>query len=157
PAFGAPYTPFLLIAGATFGVAAGLLGSAIAVVINLTLCYFLVRGRLRTTIVRLFHRFHYQIPDLGGPGKRPARFALMVKLAPAVPTSIKNYALAIAGVPFPIYLGVSLAVTGLYVVSLVVLGKSLLDHDWAAWVVPIAVLIAVPLALWSRRRRRRRA
>ena len=41
PAIGVPMTPLLLLAGATFGPGIGLLGSLLALALNLTLCYWI--------------------------------------------------------------------------------------------------------------------
>jgi uncharacterized membrane protein YdjX (TVP38/TMEM64 family) len=73
-----------------------------------------------------------------------------------VPAFVKHYGLGVAGVPFAVYFGVSMLMTGVYAVSLVLLGQSLLQHrgDRAAWL--LAVLAGAGLAAWWWRRQRRR-
>ena len=63
PAIGMPITPFLVLAGATFGVGPGLLGSALALGVNLTLCYAIARSALRPWLESLLRRFEYELPD----------------------------------------------------------------------------------------------
>ena len=47
PAIGIPVTPLFVLAGATFGVGPGLLGSGVALGLNLALCYAIARSALR--------------------------------------------------------------------------------------------------------------
>ncbi len=155
-AVGAPVTPFFVVAGATFGVGPGLLGSGLALAGSLTVSYWVARGWLRPWLVSMLRRFGQEFPDLAAPGRRRLRFALTVKLAPAIPAIVKNYALASAGVPFALYFGLSMLITGAYGAVLVLLGDSLLEHDLGR-ALPGAVLLAVvALGLWLVRRSRGR-
>jgi uncharacterized membrane protein YdjX (TVP38/TMEM64 family) len=151
---GAPITPLFILAGATFGVRMGLIGSGLALAASLVVTYWIAKG-LRPWIESLLRRFHRELPDFGKAGKSALRFTLMVKLAPGVPQFVKSYGLAVAGVPFPLYLGMSLLITGAYVAALVVLGESLLEHDLGRTVaVAAAFVLLVVLGLWLRRRSR---
>jgi uncharacterized membrane protein YdjX (TVP38/TMEM64 family) len=154
---GAPPTPFFIVAGATFGVRVGLIGSGLALASSLTLSYWIARGSLRSLLQSVLKRFGHDLPDFGEPGKDAVRFTLMVKLAPGVPAVLKNYGLAVAGVPFPLFLGSGMLITGVYGAALVVLGESLLEHDFGRALLPAAVVAAVAaLGLWWWRRRRGR-
>lgn len=155
PAIGAPFTPFFLVAGATFGIPVGLIGSGLALAMTLTLCHRLARTRLRPLFESLARRFGYEIPDFEKVGNRAVRFTLMVKLAPGVPAFIKNYGLGAAGVPFPLYFGISMLITGVYALCLVVLGESLFQHELTHAVVAAAVIVVLALGVWWWRRRRR--
>jgi hypothetical protein len=59
PAIGLPITPFFVLAGATFGVGPGLLGSGVALGLNLALCYAIARSRVRSWLEGLLRRFEY--------------------------------------------------------------------------------------------------
>ena len=156
-AFGAPLTPFFLIAGATFGVATGLVGTALALAGSLALSYRLARGALRPRLVSLLRRFGRELPDYSEKGEGSLRFVLTVKLAPGVPAVLKNAFLAVSGVPFRLFFGSSFLVTGAYGVALILVGESLFDHDLGR-ALPIAVAVALPaLALWWWFRRRARS
>ena len=76
PAVGMPITPFFVLAGATFGVGPGLLGSGVALGLNLTLCYAIARSGLRPKLESLLRRFEYELPGL--QGDREERAALHV-------------------------------------------------------------------------------
>jgi uncharacterized membrane protein YdjX (TVP38/TMEM64 family) len=158
-ALGAPITPVFLVAGATFGVRVGLLGSFLALTANLAVTYWVARSSLRPWLESLLRRLGHELPDFGGAGRSSLRFALMVKLAPGVPAFLKNHALAVAGVPFPLYLGLSLLITGAYAAALVVVGESLLEHDLGrslALTAAVALAVAIGLLWWRRRRATRR-
>ncbi len=152
PAIGLPVTPFFLLAGVSFGKGPGMVGSLVALGLNLALCYQIAR-RLRPMFSKLLKRFGWNLPDLTGRKGKSARFTLAVKLAPGVPAFAKNYALGVAGVPFWVYFVFSMLITGLYGVLMVALGGSLFEHDrgHVFWVA-VAVL-ALGLILWLLRRR----
>jgi uncharacterized membrane protein YdjX (TVP38/TMEM64 family) len=155
PAVGMPITPFFVLAGATFGVGPGLLGSGVALGLNLTLCYAVARSGLRPKLESLLRRFDYELPDFGGTEKSALRFTLLVKLAPGAPAVVKNYLLGLTGVPFPLYFAASMLITGVYAVLCVVVGVSLFDHATHRLLLVAAVAVAVVLAvgLWWWRRR----
>jgi uncharacterized membrane protein YdjX (TVP38/TMEM64 family) len=146
-----PVTPFFLLAGARFGVIFGLLMTASALMANLALCYALARW-LRPMVSRVMQRLDYPPPSLGK--RSPTRFTIATRFLPGVPSAIKNYTLGVAGVPFGLYLGISLGVTALYAIPLVVLGESLFDHDVLGALPAVLLLMAMGgVVLWRRRRR----
>lgn len=154
PAFGAPLTPFTIVAGATFGRRLGLIGTWTAVAANLALCYALAQ-LLRPRLAALLARFDYELPRFSPPKQGAVRFTLAVKATPGVPAFVKNYGLGVAGVPFTAYFVLSMLITGFYVTSLVVVGESLLSHR-AGRAAAIALLVlACAFALWRRFRRSR--
>jgi len=154
PALGVPMTPFFILAGATFGAPIACLGSAIAIVANLTLCYALARGRLRSWTEAVFRRFDYELPDFTKERRGSVRFSLLVKLAPGIPGALKHYALALTGVPFTSYLIVSGLVTGTYAAALILLGQSLFEHELRRALPVIAILVVLALGLWWWQKRR---
>jgi uncharacterized membrane protein YdjX (TVP38/TMEM64 family) len=155
PAIGVPITPFFILAGATFGKQLGLLGSAIALAVNLVGCYSVAR-RLRPWIEKLLRRLGQELPDLGDRERSPWRFTLALKLAPGVPQFVKNYALGVAGVPFALYFAASLVITGFYGAGLILLGDSLLHHEWNRTLVVVAVVAVIVMGVWGWFRHRSR-
>lgn len=151
---GAPPTPFLVVAGASFGVGVGLAGSLLATAVSLWVNYAVARGGLRPRVEALLRRWGQAWPSPGESQGRALRFTLLVKLAPG-PVLLKNYLLAVAGVPFAPYFAVSMLVSGAYAVALVVLGDSVLDHQLER-ALPAALVLATAaaLGLWWRQRRR---
>ncbi len=156
PALGFPLAPFYVAAGTTFGVRLGLIGSAIAVAVNLSLCYVIARSGLRTRIRAVLRRFHGRIPDVAAK-RTSLQITIFIKLAPGIPAAIKHYLIALAGVPFPLYFVICMLFAAAYAVPLIVLGESLFDHDVGA--VAIAAAAAAVLAAvgwwWHTHRRRR--
>jgi uncharacterized membrane protein YdjX (TVP38/TMEM64 family) len=155
PAIGIPLTPFLLVAGATFGVAVGLIGSVVAIAINLCIGYAIAHSKLRPRVTALFERFDYKVPNFTAGGRAAWRFSFAVKVAPALPAVAKMYLLAVTAVPFPIYFIVSLLITSVFAVAWIVLGGSLVAHDLnhaTIAAIVIAVLVVIALIWWRRRR-----
>jgi uncharacterized membrane protein YdjX (TVP38/TMEM64 family) len=152
PAVGVPITPFFMVAGALFGARLGLLGSALALAANLTLCHRLAAGALRPRFAKVLERFD-AFPDFAAQSRGALRFTLLVKFAPGLPAAAKNYLLGLAGVPFATYFAVSMTLTGGLGVALVLLGESLFEHDLrllTALLVTLALIAAV--LLWLRKR-----
>jgi uncharacterized membrane protein YdjX (TVP38/TMEM64 family) len=155
PAIGAPLSPFLVLAGASFGVWLGLVGTVVAIALNLVICYAIAHSKLRPRLQALFERFDYKVPDFTAGGPRAWRFAAAMKLTPALPAFAKTYILAVTAVPFPIYFTVSLAITMLFAVAWLVLGDSLLAHNVdrsTVAVLAILALVIVGLRWWYKRR-----
>jgi uncharacterized membrane protein YdjX (TVP38/TMEM64 family) len=156
PAVGFPLTPFFLFAGASFGAVAGVIGSLIALAINLVVCFAIAR-HMRGPVRSLFRRFKYELPDFRARDSGSLRFAFTVKAAPGIPGFVKHYSLGLAGVPFVQYFVVALVMSGVYGAASVIVGNSLLDHDVSRTVVTIAVLAGATAAVvWLRRRAARR-
>jgi uncharacterized membrane protein YdjX (TVP38/TMEM64 family) len=142
PAVALPLTPFLLLAGATFGTGIALIGSLLAIAGNLALCYAIGRfGRSRLT--PFLRRLGYALPDFEESHRSGAlRFATLFKLSP-LPNFVKNYGLGTANVPFPIALVVTLVISGLYAFGLIVVGHSIFQHDLRGSTIVILALVAV--------------
>lgn len=143
-----------MLAGATFSVSVGLLGSSAALALNLGLSFWLARSSLRPAFERILRRTRFSLPELDEVPKRAFRFPLLMKLTPGVPASVKHFVIAHAGVPFATYFLVSFAVTGLYAASFIVLGESLSEHDVVKAGVAGAALVVLGIAVfwWQRRR-----
>ena len=156
PAVGFPLTPFFVVAGATFGTRVGLLGSAIALSLNLALCYWIARSGLRRTIASLFDRFDYKLPDFEQEQGGVLRFVVLVKITPGVPGFVKNYLLGLVGVPFWTFFIASLVFTGAYALVLVLLGESLRGHDLNRTTLAVAVVLLLAIGIWWWRRARSR-
>lgn len=156
PVVGFPFTPFFMFAGASFGIVVGLIGSLIALAINLVVCFAIAR-HLRRPLRSLLRRFKYELPDFGARQKGSLRFTFAVKAAPGIPGFVKHYGLGLAGVPFPQYFVVALVMSGMYAAASVIVGDSLFDHEIGRTVVTVAILAGVTaLVVWLRRRSARR-
>jgi uncharacterized membrane protein YdjX (TVP38/TMEM64 family) len=150
PALGVPTTPFFLLAGMTFGVAVGLVGTAASLAINMMLCFWIAHSGLREWLRRLLARWGKELPRM--EPKQALRFALLVKLAPGVPTFVKQYALGLSGLKVLPYFLVSFLITMPYAAAFVVLGESVFDFDWQQAIGALVVLVVLSAALYALRR-----
>jgi len=148
PALGFPLTPFFVMAGATFGSRAGLIGCAIALSFNLALCYWIARSGLRRPLLSLLERFDYDIPNFENESRSALRFVVLVKVTPGLPGFVKNYMLGLMGVPFWTFFLASLAFTGAYALALVYLGDSLRDHDISNATLAVLAVLVLALVVW---------
>lgn len=156
PAIGFPTTPFFVLAGALYGVWTALIGCAIAIAANQALCYWISRSGLRPWVERAMKRTRYRVPDFAGSRAGAMRFTLLLRIAPGLPTFLKNYVLGLAGVPFWIYFWVSFLFTGLYAVSFIVLGESIFDRDYGTAGAAVGVLAVLGGAVAYYRRRNKK-
>lgn len=152
PVIGFPTTPFYIIAGATFDLPTAIIGSLLALVVNLTLSYVVARGPLRSLLEKWLARSGKGLPHVEKVGAW--RFTLMVKCLPGLPTFLKNSAVALAGVPFPIYFGVSLVISGFYAAGFIVLGESAFDRDYTQGIIALLALAAIAGVIYLLRRRK---
>jgi uncharacterized membrane protein YdjX (TVP38/TMEM64 family) len=157
PALGVPATPLYVFAGASFGPMLGLIGSWIALAVNLALCYWIAR-RLRPQLAWLLRRFRTELPDFAERDQGVVKFTIGVKVAPGVPTFVKNYVLGFVGVPFKPYFAVSMLFTAVYAAAFVLMGDSLVEHELGRTAIAAVVLLAaVALVIAWRRRKQRSA
>jgi uncharacterized membrane protein YdjX (TVP38/TMEM64 family) len=154
PALGLPMTPLFIVAGATFGAVVGLTGSLLALAGHLALCFWVARSGLRPHVERWLAHFDVDLPAFDGRRDRALRFLLLVRLAPGVPAFAKNYLLGVAGIPFALYMGVSMLVGGTYAAGFVILGESVLARDARGVAIAAAGLALAGLAFWWLRRQR---
>lgn len=153
PAFGLPITPFFIVAGATFGIAIGLAGSLLALALNLSLAYWIAQTGLRRFVLALLKRFEVSAPDFADRRDRALGFILLVRFTPGPPAFVKNYLLGAAAVPFGLYLGVSMLISGVYALGFVVLGESALEGDPLRLGLGLVLLLAAAGLVWGLRRR----
>jgi uncharacterized membrane protein YdjX (TVP38/TMEM64 family) len=151
PAFGFPVTPFYLVAGKSFGLPLALFGSFTAVAINLALSYGLARSVLHPAVVWLVERTGRTVPQV-----RPEdrwMLGLLMRVTPGPPFFVQSYALALGGLPFGVYMAVSVAVSWLLGGAVVVFGETLLSGNAGKLVIGICAVIAAVVIVRLVRRR----
>lgn len=148
PAIGAPLSAFTLTAGEAFsslmtmpGVIAATLA---ALALNQALTYWMVHHGLRPLVTRLAARYGYSIPKVSK--ENALSVALVVRLTPGPPYFVQGYILALAEVPFRLYMIVSWLAVVPWAVGAIVLGKGVFKGDFKLVAVGIGV-IAVATAL----------
>jgi uncharacterized membrane protein YdjX (TVP38/TMEM64 family) len=154
PLFGAPITPFYILAGAAFPLGQNVILLAVSLLIHFNLAYFFSAYLFRKPLLRLFSQTRFSLPTV-----RPHNHftvALLVRLAPGVAVFIKSYVLGAIGIRYPVYISVSWVTTLVFSMVVLLLGKSLLEGDWGWFVVLLIAMFGLGfLAKWILQRLRR--
>jgi uncharacterized membrane protein YdjX (TVP38/TMEM64 family) len=108
PVVGFPISVIYLIVGARFGPIIGISLIAGLTAGHLIATHWIARGFLRARLLRVMARHQHRIPAV--PVGENAAVSLMIMLAPAIPYFIRNYALALSGIPLRIYFAIALPV-----------------------------------------------
>jgi uncharacterized membrane protein YdjX (TVP38/TMEM64 family) len=145
PAVGAPLTAFLLTAGPVFAPTLGmglvLVLSLLAVLVNMTISYFLARRALRPLFEKLFARLGHRLPRAAAGDE----FDLIVilRLTPGPPFPVQNYLLGLAEVPFGRYLGVSFLCTAPMHTAFIVFGETMLHGKGGVALAALSAILAL--------------
>jgi len=151
PLIGVPTTPFFMMSGAAYGILISLIGTAIALAVNLILSFGIARGGLSPLLKRFLAKTGHTLPDLDD--KREVHFTLMVRMIPAMPNFVKNYLLCLAGISFPVYFGLSMIISMLYAAPFIILGESILEKDTSDLIIAVALLVFLSaLTHWVRKK-----
>lgn len=103
-----PISIVYLLVGARFGPVTGLLMVSVITALHLLGTHWIARSFLRAPLQRFVERRRHHVPEVP-PGENFA-VSLMVMLAPAIPYFVRNYVLALSGIPLRIYFFVALPI-----------------------------------------------
>lgn len=129
PILGAPIAVFLVLVGMRFGIAAGILLSAVLMFLHMAVTYYLVNSLLRSWISRLLQRCKVSTPTL--LHHYTTWQAVIFMLVPGVPYAVKNNLLALAGYRFAPYMAINWLTQYLHGIPLIVLGGAVVNLDLA--------------------------
>jgi uncharacterized membrane protein YdjX (TVP38/TMEM64 family) len=101
PLVGFSISLIYLVIGAVFGGPMGLVIVAGITAVHLLASHWIGRGYLRKPLERWMEKRQYRLPELS-PGE-DASISLMAVLVPGPPYFVRNYLLAVSGVPLRIY------------------------------------------------------
>ncbi|MEO6035434.1 MAG: hypothetical protein ABIQ35_09285 [Verrucomicrobiota bacterium] len=101
PIFGFSVALCYVIIGARFGVGWGLVVIALATVVHLLGSHWIANSFLRTRIEAFIARKKYKLPHV--PDGENASISLMTSIIPGLPYVVRNYLLALAGIPLKTY------------------------------------------------------
>lgn len=149
PVVGVPLSPFTVVAGPVFGPTLGvptvIAYTLLAVAVNVALSYVIADRVLRSPAERFAQWLGYPIPVV--PPGAAWEIALLARIIPGTPFFLQSYLLALARVPFGIYMVASIGVPSAYLVSAILVGDALMRGDWrgliAAAVLTVAALIVM--------------
>ena len=108
PLAGLPISMVYLLIGARFGPMIGLGIVFVITALHLLGTHWITRSFLRRPLLRFIARCNHRVPEVP-PGENGA-ITLMVLLAPAIPYFVRNYVLALSGIPIRIYFAIALPV-----------------------------------------------
>jgi len=144
PIFGVPVSPFLVVLGIKFGLAAGIALMVIIMPIHMMISFAL--AKVAGNFIRaVLSRKNYVIPQV--PPDRQIRFSFLVTAVPLLPYAVKNFLLPLAGIPFRLYLGMNWGCQAILASPAVVLGSSMADLNPVMFIVAIAGLVIVYLVV----------
>jgi len=145
PIFWTPVSPLLILAGAIYETPVAIVGSAVALAINMALSWLLAGKFFRPQFERFVHRFGYSAPEL----TRGSIFtvAVLLRITPGIPFPLQNYLLGLARMPFLWYMGVSLPLTLILSLSIVIFGDAILKGDTALILLAISLFLALSLGM----------
>lgn len=142
PLIGFPVSPLILLASLRFGKVWGVPFCLSAIALNFIMAYVLSTKVLHRPIENLLKLWNYSIPKI--KKENAARWVLLIRIS-GVPLVVQNYTLGLAHPPFLTYLWVSMAVQGLFVVGLCIVGPSFMSGNIPAIIAGVAVLVVAVL------------
>ena len=147
PAVGFPIAVFYLVAGSVFlerlGLGGVLAASGAALLVNISLSYWLARFALRPWLEQLISRTKYKIPVVA-PGEQ-AEITVLLRVTPGPPFFIQSYLLGLAEIRFTTYLGISWAIAMTYATGLIVFGDAILHGKGRVAFLGFSAVVAVGL------------
>ncbi len=144
PIFGFPISVFLVVLGIKFGPIGGILLMLAVMPVHMAISFLLakVAGNF---IQNLLSRWNYSIPQV--PADKHLRFTFIVASIPVAPYTVKNFLLALAGIPFWLYLGMNWGCQAVLATPGVILGGSIADLDPRLFLAAIAGLVVIYLVV----------
>lgn len=144
-----------LIAGAKFG---PLLGGAVvagATAAHLILTHWISRSFLREPLERFVAKRKHHLPDI--PPSEHGALSVMAALIPGLPYFMRNYLLALSGVPFRVYFWICLSIYVARSYVTIFLGDLTGDPSRRALAILVAVyVVKVGICAWLIARMRKR-
>jgi len=101
PIFGFSIAVVYLVVGAVFGGWLGLAVVGLTTAVHLLGSHWIARSFLRAPLLRYLQRRKYQLPEL--PEGEAWTVVLMTALVPGLPYFVRNYLLALSGIPLRTY------------------------------------------------------
>ncbi len=143
PVVPVPTLPFYLGVG-LFPLHIAIPGLLFAVVVNLTLSYWMAAGILRPLAEATARRVNYKLPVVSQ--KNAAMVTLLLRVS-GLPYSAQNYLSALAGVPFKTFMLVSVPMQLAFGTALMFLGDSFIKGKGGMALLSLSILVALIIAV----------
>lgn len=140
PVIGFSIMVFLLLVGMKFGTWGGLAVTLLLMIFHVAASYYLTHSFFRQRIIDLLGKYRLRLPRFPHRGGRRISFLFM--LVPGPPYAVKNYLLALSGLPFPSYFGISLGSQFLLAIPVVILGDAVMRLDMVVLLLIMALIMA---------------
>ena len=151
PIFGFPMSPFLVLSGIKFGTVWGAGVSLLIMPIHLGMCYVISKTFLQTIILKVMRSRGYSPP--GFLTAKPGKLVFLFLVVPGPPYVMKNYILALTGLPFISYMVLTWTVQGALALPVVILGGAASQQRWGLFTIILILLIICSLGMhWYKNR-----
>lgn len=154
PVVGCPMSVFYLVAGTAFASTLGLGGviaaTGVALLVNLSVTYWMARYALRPWLIAMIARTRYKIPVLDDADH--AELTVILRITPGPPFFVQSYLLGLAGVRFRTYLWISWVISMAMGSGFIVFGDALLHGKAKVAFIGIGAFVGVSLIIHFLRR-----
>jgi uncharacterized membrane protein YdjX (TVP38/TMEM64 family) len=113
--------------------------SLLTIPVHLVMCYFISKTFFQTIILKVMQSRGYSPPVFFSA--KPGKLIMLFLIAPGPPYVMKNYILALTGLPFVSYMILTWMVQGLLASPIVILGGAASQHRWGLFTLTLMVLI----------------
>ncbi len=138
PIFGFPASLFLLLGGARFGFGWSFLAMAITFPAHLLAIYLVAHSFLRPRVEAFLNRRHHSLPRI--PRHRQVLYTTLMAAIPSLPYPVKNYLLALGGVPLRTLYKFALPIHLVVGAAFIMLGKLAMSFNITLFLVLIAAI-----------------
>jgi uncharacterized membrane protein YdjX (TVP38/TMEM64 family) len=142
PYVGIPSSPLYLLAAGAYGTGPALAWSALALACNITFGYVIGQW-LRRPISAWLNRRGHRLPEV--PAHEVWRIILLLRILPGPPLVVQNLLLAVADVPFLLYMLISLPVQFLMILGIILTGGALFHGQKGLLILGVCLIIALAL------------
>lgn len=155
PIIGFPISPFVILIGIKFGSGWGLLIMAAVMPIHLIVAFLVANSFVRSAIERFLEKRNHRLPQI--PTKRVGWFSFVFMAFPGLSYALKNYTLAMSGVPFRFFFFSGFVVQGAIGTPFLLAGEAVAGHNLYLLAAVFFLLVTVYGAVYLLRRRYRRS
>jgi uncharacterized membrane protein YdjX (TVP38/TMEM64 family) len=145
PVLGFPISAFLILGGVRFGIGLGLLAMAVTFPFHLLAVYLITHSLLRRRLESFLNRYDYRMPRI--PPNRAVLYTSLLVGIPSLPYAVKNYLLALGGVPGRLYFALALPIHLIVGVPFVILGKSMISLNVALSLLVVGIIVVGNLVM----------
>lgn len=150
PVFGVTIIIFLIFIGIKFGTMVGILISGLLMFFHMLVAYLISHSFLRPRIDRFIGEHRWSRPHM--PAGRKELYAFLFIAIPGLPYAVKNYLLALSGLPFLHYLAICWTVQMVMGIPFIVLGEAAkLGHGGTLAIAVVMLVSGFLVVRWLRR------